>query len=67
MKPHVDEDLCIGCALCEDLCPDVFQMGDDGLSHVINEAPGPDLYDCVSDAESSCPTAAISVTSGEAE
>lgn len=67
MKPHVDEDLCIGCALCEDLCPDVFQIGDDGLSHVITQAPGPDLYDCIRDAESSCPTEAITVTSGEGE
>jgi ferredoxin len=67
MKPCVDEDLCIGCALCEDLCPEVFQLREDGLSQVINENPGPDLYDCVRDAESSCPTEAISVTPGEGE
>ncbi len=65
MKAHVDEDLCIGCALCEDLCPEVFELRDDGLSHVIKEDAGPDLYDCIRDAESSCPTEAISVTCDE--
>ena len=39
MKPHVDEDLCIGCAACEDLCPEVFRIEDDGLSHVIMPEP----------------------------
>ncbi len=61
MKPIVDEDLCIGCAACEDECPQVFKLGDDGLSHVITENPGPDLYDCVRDAADVCPTSAISI------
>ena len=39
MKPVVDEDLCIGCGTCEEICPDVFQVGDDGFSHVIAADP----------------------------
>ena len=35
MRPIVDEDLCIGCGRCEELCPEVFQLGDDGISHVV--------------------------------
>ena len=61
MKPVVDQDLCIGCALCSDLCPEVFEIGDDGYAHVIDEAPDPELYGSVRDAESSCPTSAISI------
>jgi ferredoxin len=61
MKPHVDEDLCIGCMACEDECPDVFRVEDDGISHVITAEPGPDLYGCVRDARDSCPTDAISI------
>jgi len=61
MKPHVDEDLCIGCAACEDLCPDVFRIGDDGMSHVITAEPGPKLYGCTRDAQDACPTDAITV------
>ena len=26
MKAKVDPDLCTGCALCEDVCPEVFEM-----------------------------------------
>ncbi len=33
-KVHVDEDLCIGCGLCADTCPDVFELGDDGKAKV---------------------------------
>lgn len=62
MKAIVDEDLCIGCGTCEDLCPDVFRMEDDGLSHVINEDPIPELYACIRDAADACPVDAITVT-----
>ncbi|NTW28845.1 MAG: ferredoxin [Coriobacteriia bacterium] len=59
MKPVVDEDLCIGCAACEDLCPDVFRIEDDGLAHVIKDDPGPELYACVREASDACPVSAI--------
>lgn len=62
MRAHVDEDLCIGCEACEDVCPDVFRVEDDGISHVIREEVGPELYDCVRDAADGCPTDAISIT-----
>lgn len=34
MNPHVNHDECIGCELCAEICPDVFEIGDDGLAHV---------------------------------
>lgn len=61
MKPVVDHDLCIGCGACEAVCPDVFQMGADGLSHVIMAEVGPDQEDCVNEAAEGCPVGAISV------
>lgn len=59
MKPVVDHDLCIGCELCADTCPEVFEMGDDGLSHVIDEDPSEALHDRVREAAELCPTDAI--------
>lgn len=62
MRPAVDEDLCIGCGNCEDECPEVFRiMDDDGLSHVISEHPGPELFDCIRNAADACPVDAISI------
>ncbi len=58
-RPIVDEDLCTGCGSCEDLCPDVFEVGDDGLSHVI--APdGCEAAGCCAEAAAECPEDAIS-------
>jgi ferredoxin len=61
MKPVVDPDLCIGCGLCEDICPEVFQLWDDGLAHVIAENPDPELLADIQDAIASCPVEAISL------
>jgi len=61
MKPKVDEDLCIGCGLCEDTCPEVFALQDDGYAHVIAEDPGEELYGCTRDACDACPVAAITI------
>lgn len=35
MKVTVDALTCVGCGLCEQNCPEVFKMQDDGLAHVI--------------------------------
>ena len=30
MRAFVDQDMCIGCGLCEGTCPEIFQMNDAG-------------------------------------
>lgn len=56
-KPKVDKNLCIGCGLCVSLCPDVFQLGEDGRS----EAKDP-FGECnLEEAVESCPVAAITI------
>ena len=57
-KPTVDQELCIGCGACAEICPDVFEIRDE-KSWVI----GPDkcdLCDC-EEAVASCPVDAISM------
>ncbi|MHB0911927.1 MAG: ferredoxin [Armatimonadota bacterium] len=61
MRPSVDESLCIGDGICVDICPEVFEMRDDNLAHVINENPDASLHDSVREAADACPTSAINV------
>ena len=38
LKVWVDQDLCTGDGLCEEIAPEVFVMHDDGLSYVKDRA-----------------------------
>lgn len=40
MRVWIEQDYRTGDALCVDLCPDVFEMGDDGLAHVKGQSAG---------------------------
>ncbi|NLL15091.1 MAG: ferredoxin [Fibrobacter sp.] len=62
MKATVDPDTCIGCELCPTICPEVFQMGDDGLAHAIPDNIAPELEATAREAAQSCPVQAISIT-----
>ncbi len=48
MKVWIDQDLCTGDGLCEEIAPDVFTLLDDGLAyvvedgHVFSDPGGPD-------------------------
>ena len=59
MKVKVEADLCTACGLCEDTCPEVFEMGDEIAAVILDNVPA-DLEDSVIEAEESCPTEAIS-------
>ena len=37
MKVWIDQDLCTGDGLCEEIAPDVFTLLDDGLAYVVEE------------------------------
>jgi ferredoxin len=57
-NPAVDKDLCVGCALCTQVCSEVFDMGADGVAVVKADA---DLNAaCIQDAVDQCPVGAIS-------
>lgn len=44
MKVWIDQDLCTGDGLCAEICPDIFEMHEDGLAYV-KEATWKDIYD----------------------
>ena len=69
MKVWIDQDLCTGDGLCEEICPVVFTLLDDGLAYVkegdaVRNNPSgaqgvavvpTDLYDAVVEASEECP------------
>lgn len=58
-KVKVSKDLCIGCGACQAICPDVFEIGDDGLAHVYVDEFPEELEDDITEAAEGCPTGAI--------
>ena len=62
MKAKVDDTLCSGCGVCIDICPEVFDMNDDGdLVIVTVETVPVDAEDNCRDAADQCPCEAIEV------
>lgn len=60
MRVEVDQELCISCGTCIDLCPDVFKWNDeDKATGIAGEMPAA-MEEQVREAIESCPTEAIS-------
>jgi ferredoxin len=60
MEVRVDEELCTGCGLCEETCPDIFKL-DEEKDIAILVKKDYDEYDeeCIQEAVESCPSEAI--------
>ena len=43
MKLKVLSDMCIGCGACQAICPDCFEVNDDGVAEVIVEEVSEDV------------------------
>ena len=62
LKAVVDKDTCIACGLCPSICPEVFEMEDDGKAGTVTDSVPEDVQDSAKEAEESCPVNAISVS-----
>lgn len=57
-KLEIDDDECIGCEACVELCPEVFGFeSDDEKAFIIEGAD--ESADCVDEAIASCPAECI--------
>jgi ferredoxin len=57
MKARVTED-CIACGRCIEICPDVFEMGEDLAQVKVDEVPE-EFQEAAQEAADECPTSAI--------
>lgn len=58
MKTKVDLDICIGCTLCVQTCPEVFRMEGDKAVAYVNPVPK-DVEGTCKQAADECPVTAI--------
>ena len=58
MKYRVNED-CIGCAMCEATCTEVFSMTDEGVAVAIDEKVAEEYEQAAAEAKDGCPVGAI--------
>jgi len=61
MKLKVDTTKCSGIGLCEMTAPGVYEVGNDGQSHVLKDEPSTDELPAVEEAIANCPTGALSM------
>ena len=59
MRVRVDQELCTGCGLCVEICPEVFEMNDDGLAEAKEKDVPEDLASDAREAAEDCPVEAI--------
>lgn len=58
---HVDDQLCMGSGVCEATAPAVFEVGDDGTSHVLQDPVPAEHVEAAREAARNCPTRALTV------
>jgi ferredoxin len=61
MNIVVDYERCTGHGICESLASDVFEVGSDGMVHLLIGDVAADRRDTIDAAVAGCPTQALSI------
>ena len=62
MKVRVDPQVCAGFGVCVGICPEVFELHDDGYAVVVVDKVPLEHEDAVRQAVEQCPARAISLS-----
>ncbi len=61
MKVCIDPERCTGCGPCVDICPEAFELNEEGIAVVkVDEVPV-ELQETCREAAGNCPTEAITI------
>ena len=60
MEVRIDDE-CSACGVCEDICPEVFELGDEKAEVKVNPIPA-EYEEQVREAAEECPTESIRIT-----
>jgi len=60
-KAKVNKNACIGCGICIDICPNLFEFDPQGLSETTVANIAPAIAERAKTAAEACPTNAISL------
>ena len=55
----VNKEKCIGCGLCSNLCPEVFEVTDEGKAKVKEGVDSEGNKECIKESKEGCPVNAI--------
>ncbi|HMK64523.1 MAG TPA: ferredoxin [Thermodesulfobacteriota bacterium] len=58
MKVIIDEEACIGCGSCVEVCPDIFRMNEEKEKAEIVSVPE-GSEECIEEAMDTCPVSCI--------
>jgi ferredoxin len=59
MKAHVDPDVCVGTGSCISICPEVFEMSEEGVAVAKGGEVAAEHEEACREAAGSCPVEAI--------
>jgi ferredoxin len=61
MRITIDTDKCTGHGVCESLAPEIFEVGDEGIVHLLTESLTENMRSSLEEAVAECPTQALSL------
>lgn len=61
MKAKVNPESCIGCGVCVDQCPEVFELNDDSYAITIVDRVPAELKEKCREAAANCPVDSITL------